>query len=41
MTRSNSQGAALAPPAELATEQGYGLDRRLTGVSPFPAVALP
>jgi hypothetical protein len=33
---SNSQGAAVAPAAELDTEQGYGLDRRLLGVSPFP-----
>jgi hypothetical protein len=34
---SNSQGAAVSPPAEPGTEQGYGLDARITGVCPFPA----
>jgi hypothetical protein len=34
---SNSQGASVQPAAETVSEQGYGLDRRLTGVSPFPA----
>lgn len=33
---SNSQGAAVEPPAEFSSEQGSGLDRRVTGVSPFP-----
>jgi hypothetical protein len=33
---SNSQGASLLPAAELASEQGYGLDRRITAVDPFP-----
>lgn len=36
MMLSNSQGASVAPPAEPGTEQGYGLDRRLTAVSAFP-----
>jgi hypothetical protein len=36
MNFSNSQGASVTPAAELDGEQGYGLDRRLTGVSPFP-----
>jgi hypothetical protein len=37
MMLSNSQGASVAPAAEPGTEQGHGLDRRLTAVSPFPA----
>jgi hypothetical protein len=36
MGYSNSQGAALEPPAELSAEQGYGLDRRLTSACVFP-----
>jgi hypothetical protein len=36
MNYSNSQGASMLPAAELPAEQGGGLDRRLTGVSPFP-----
>jgi len=33
---SNSQGACLDNPAEPSSEQGYGLDRRITGIPPFP-----
>lgn len=33
---SNSQGACADLPAEPGSEQGYGLDRRLTCVSAFP-----
>jgi hypothetical protein len=33
---SNSQGAAVEPPAELSSEAGSGIDRRVTGVNPFP-----
>jgi hypothetical protein len=36
MNFSNSQGACLENPAELSSEQGYGFDRRITGVSAFP-----
>lgn len=33
---SNSQGAAIAPAAELDTEAGFGLDRRITSAGAFP-----
>jgi hypothetical protein len=36
MGYSNSQGASVQPAAELASEQGSGLDRRITGTDPFP-----
>lgn len=34
---SNSQGAAVDTGPGLSSEQGYGLDRRLTAVSAFPS----
>jgi len=33
---SNSQGACMDVPAEPGSEQGYGLDRRITGITVFP-----
>ncbi len=33
---SNSQGACIEIPAEYSSEQGYGLDQRLTAVAAFP-----
>ena len=35
MDFSNSQGASVAPAAELGTDQGHGLDKWLTAVDPF------
>jgi hypothetical protein len=35
---SNSQGAAVAPAAELQGEAGLGMDARLTAVDPFASV---
>lgn len=37
MNYSNSQGASVTPPAEPGSEQGYGLDKRITGIDAFPA----
>lgn len=36
MNYSNSQGASVLPPAELATEQGGGLFGRLTSAVQHP-----